>query len=167
MSQGSTAAMSRTSWLVAGLAVALGALAPAAAAACARDVADLRHDGVEVRFAVEVADTEEARARGLMFREDLPRFAGMLFVYDAPQLATFWMENTPLPLDMLFFDAAGVMVNLHENAVPFSREIIVGGEDVLFVLEINGGLASALGIGIGAELRHPSVDPDRAAWPCE
>lgn len=147
--------------------VAVLATALPATAACERAVADLRDDGVQVRFAVEVADTDELRARGLMFREDLPRFAGMLFVYDEPQLATFWMENTPLPLDMLFFDEAGVMVNLHENAVPFSREIIVGGEDVLFVLEINGGLARELGLGIGTELRHPAIDPDAAAWPCD
>jgi uncharacterized protein len=153
--------------LAAALAAALAATALPASAECAPDVADLRHDDVQVRFSVEVADTDEARARGLMFREELPRFAGMLFVYDAPQLATFWMENTPLPLDMLFFDEAGVMVNLHENAVPFSRDIIVGGEDVLFVLEINGGLARELGLGIGTELRHPAVDPDAAAWSCD
>jgi uncharacterized protein len=153
--------------ILATLLAALAAPALPASAACAPDVADLRHEDVQVRFSVEVADTEAARARGLMFREELPRFAGMLFVYDAPQLATFWMENTPLPLDMLFFDEAGVMVNLHENAVPFSRDIIVGGEDVLFVLEINAGLARELGIGIGAELRHPAVDPDEAAWSCD
>jgi uncharacterized protein len=130
--------------ILATLLAALAAPALPASAACAPDVADLRHEDVQVRFSVEVADTEAARARGLMFREELPRFA-----------------------DMLFFDEAGVMVNLHENAVPFSRDIIVGGEDVLFVLEINAGLARELGIGIGAELRHPAVDPDEAAWSCD
>jgi uncharacterized protein len=150
----------------AALAVALLAGAGTAAAECAPDIADLRFDGSRVRLSVEVADTPEARARGLMFREELARFAGMLFVYDEPQLATFWMENTPLPLDMLFFDEAGRLVNVHENAVPFSREIIVGGEDVLFVLEINGGMIAELGILADAELRHPAVDPKLAAWPC-
>jgi uncharacterized protein len=141
-------------------------LAGEAAAQCAPDVADIRDDGTEVRFSVELADTPETRARGLMFREELPRFGGMLFVYDQPQRATFWMENTPLPLDMLFFDEAGVLRTVHENAEPFSRETIFGGDEILYVLEINGGMAEALGLEPGAELRHPAVDPEAAAWPC-
>jgi uncharacterized protein len=147
-------------------AVLLLAAAPAAAD-CAPDRVDLRLDGTQVRFAVEVADTDETRARGLMFRESMPRFAGMLFVYDAPKAATFWMENTPLPLDMLFFDETGTLARVHENAEPFSRDLIFGGDDVLFVLEINGGLARDLGLAPGAELRHPAVDPETAAWPCD
>jgi uncharacterized protein len=142
-------------------------LAGTAAADCAPGSVDIRDESLSVRFTVELADTPETRARGLMYREELARFAGMLFVYDEPQVATFWMENTWLPLDMLFFDEAGVLQSVHENAVPFSRDIIVGGENILYVLEINGGMAEALGISEGAELRHPSVDPDVAAWPCE
>jgi uncharacterized protein len=137
-----------------------------AVADCAPSHVDLQAGESVVRFAVEVADTDETRARGLMFRESLPRFAGMLFVYDAPQAATFWMENTPLPLDMLFFDAAGELVSVHAEAEPFSSDIIFGGEDILFVLEINGGMAADLGIAPGAALRHPAVDPDLAVWPC-
>ncbi|CAN5654057.1 DUF192 domain-containing protein [soil metagenome] len=152
--------------VAAAVSLAAGLSASAALAECAAEFADLRSGGTALRFAVEVADTEETRARGLMFREDLGRFAGMLFVYDAPQVATFWMENTPLPLDMLFFDAAGRVTRIHANAVPFSRDVIDGGDGVLFVLEINGGLASQLGIETGAELRHPAVEPALAAWPC-
>lgn len=133
---------------------------------CAPETADIRDDGTEVRFSVELADTPETRARGLMFREDMPRFTGMLFVYDQPQPATFWMENTPLPLDMLFFDTAGVLQSVHANATPFSRETIFGGNGIAYVLEINGGMAGALGIEPGAELRHPAIDPEQAAWPC-
>jgi uncharacterized protein len=150
----------------AAFAAALVAAWPALAD-CAPDRVDLRSGDTVLRFAVEVADTDATRARGLMFREDLPRFSGMLFVYDAPQTATFWMENTPLPLDMLFFDASGTLVNLHANAEPFSRDVIFGGEDVSYVLEINGGLADSLGIAPGAELRHPAIDEGAAAWPCE
>ena len=149
--------------LVAGIALLLGGRA---AALCAPDVADVRDGDTEVRFSVELADTPETRARGLMFREDLPRFGGMLFVYEEPQRATFWMENTPLPLDMLFFDEAGVLRNVHANATPFSRESIFGGEDIVYVLEINGGMAEALGLEPGAELRHPAIGPGEAAWPC-
>jgi uncharacterized protein len=145
---------------------ALLLLCAPAFAECAADAVDIRSGGTHVRFAVEVADTPATRAQGLMFREELPRFAGMLFVYEEPQRATFWMENTPLPLDMLFFDMAGVLQDVHANAEPFSRAIIDGGDDILFVLEINGGMAEALGIATGAEMRHPAIDPAVAAWPC-
>jgi len=147
-------------------AAALFLLGAPAVAECVADVVDIRTGTTHVRFAVEVADTPATRAQGLMFREELPRFAGMLFVYDEPQRATFWMENTPLPLDMLFFDEAGVLQDVHANAVPFSRDIIDGGDDILYVLEINGGMAEVLGIDAGAEMRHPAVDPTVAAWPC-
>jgi uncharacterized protein len=141
-------------------------LATTAFAQCVEDAVEIRDEGTRVRFSVEVADTPAARAQGLMFREDLPRFTGMLFVFDAPHRATFWMENTPLPLDMLFFDEAGVLKTVHENAEPFSREMIIGGDGILYVLEINGGMAGELGIAPGAEMRHPALDPDVAAWPC-
>ena len=156
--------MPRSSFLA--VALFLAGAGPAAAE-CAPGQLDLRSGGTELRFTVEVADTDETRARGLMFRESMPRFSGMLFVYDEPQTATFWMENTPLPLDMLFFDETGTLVNIHENAVPFSRDVIFGGDDISYVLEINGGLADALGIEPGAQMRHPAVDQSVAAWPCD
>ncbi len=149
------------------IAVLLLGYASAAAAECAPQTADLRSASGQTRFAVELADTEEERARGLMFRESLPRFGGMLFVYDEPQSATFWMKNTLIPLDMLFFDPAGRLTHVHENAVPGDLTPIPGGEDVRYVLEINGGAARSLGILPGAELRHPSVDQELAAWSCD
>lgn len=140
--------------------------AGAAAEECAPERVDVRSGGAVFRFDVELADTEATRAKGLMFRESLPQFSGMLFIYDAPMAATFWMENTLIPLDLLFFDPAGRLTRLHENAVPLSRDVIFGGQNVLYVLEINGGLARTLGIKEGAELRHPAIDPAVAAWPC-
>ena len=134
--------------------------------ACSPDALDLRDADTTLRFRTEVMDTPETRARGMMFREDLPRFSGMLFVYEKAGPVSFWMENTLIPLDMLFFDAAGRLVRIHENAVPLDRRAIFGGERIRYVLEINGGLARQLGIDEGAELRHPSVEQDGAAWPC-
>ncbi len=141
-------------------------LAAPLAAACRAGAVHLRGDWGQVRFAVEIADTEATRAQGLMHRESLPRMAGMLFIYDAPQRATFWMENTLIPLDMLFLDAAGTVTHIHHEAQPLDRTIIDGGPGVSMVLEINGGLARQLGIGPGSEMRHPRIDPDAAAWPC-
>ena len=136
-------------------------------AACTPDVVDIRGAFGQARFSVEVADTGEERAQGLMFRESLPKSGGMLFVYGAPQRASFWMKNTLIPLDMIFADPTGRVTRVHSNAIPQDTTSIDGGEGVLTVLEINGGLAAKLGIGPGAELRHPSIDAAIAAWPCD
>jgi uncharacterized membrane protein (UPF0127 family) len=150
----------------AALALAFSAAA-AAGQPCAPEVVDLRDGDSELRFRVEVADDAAERARGLMFRESMPRFSGMLFVYEQPQPVAFWMESTLIPLDMLFFDPAGVLTRVHPDARPLDRTPIPGGDGVRFVLEINGGLAAELGIAPGAELRHPAVDQAQAAWPCD
>jgi uncharacterized membrane protein (UPF0127 family) len=141
--------------------------APGAVAACRDDAVDLQGPWGKIRFSVEIVDTDETRARGLMFRERLARMAGMLFVFDAPTRAVFWMENTLIPLDMLFIGADGRVQHIHENARPMDRTPIDGGRDVLFVLEINGGLVAQLGITPGSEMRHPRIDPALALWRCE
>ncbi len=146
----------------------LAALAPslAWAEACAPGVVDLRDADTTARFRVEVMDTEPERARGLMFRESLPKYGGMLFVYETPQLVAFWMENTLIPLDMLFFDGAGRLAHVHENAKPRDRTPIPGGDGIRYVLEVNAGTVKALGIELGAELRNPALDQTTAAWTC-
>lgn len=156
--------------LVMALALAAGAVAPKAASAeavCAPDRVDLRWSGGRESFAVEVADDPDERAQGLMFRESLDAAAGMLFVYESPRRAQFWMKNTLIPLDMIFADGSGRVTRVHAQAIPGDLTPIDGGEGVVFVLEINGGLAERLGIVPGAELRHPSVSPATAAWPCD
>ncbi|WP_371060208.1 DUF192 domain-containing protein [Rhodosalinus sp. 5P4] len=145
------------------LAVAGGA---ASAGACREDAVWLRGDWGEARFTVEVADDPEERAQGLMFRESLPETAGMLFVYEHPQPVAFWMENTLIPLDMIFADVSGTVRRVHSNAVPGDRTPIPGGREIFAVLEINGGKAEAMGIAPGTEMRHPAFGDD-AAWPCE
>lgn len=138
----------------------------ARAEVCVADRVDLRGPWGNARFTVELAVTPEEQARGLMHRESLPRFAGMLFVFDTPRRASFWMKNTLIPLDMLFVDPSGVVTHIHENAVPGSLETIEGGTNILAVLEINGGMSRRIGIGVGAEMRHPAFDSDVAVWPC-
>jgi uncharacterized membrane protein (UPF0127 family) len=135
-------------------------------AACAQGRVDLRWPGGAESFSVELADDPAERARGLMFRESLDPAAGMLFVYESPRRAQFWMKNTLIPLDMIFADAAGRVTRVHSNAIPGDLTPIDGGEGVVYVLEINGGLADRLGIVPGAELRHPAIPAATAAWPC-
>ena len=149
-------------------ALLLALLLPGAAeAACRSDTVELRGPWGQARFAIELADDPAERARGLMFRESLPQSSGMLFVYEAPQRATFWMKNTLIPLDMVFLDPAGRVLGVHAMARPGDETIIDGGPGVLGVLEINGGLAARLGIAEGSELRHPAFAAGPAAWPCD
>jgi uncharacterized membrane protein (UPF0127 family) len=144
------------------------ATAPGAVAAqgCSPGAVELRGEWGEARFNVEIADDPEERAKGLMNRPSMPRSSGMLFIYDAPQRATFWMKNTLIPLDMIFLGPDGRVTRVHENAKPRDLTTIDGGPGVQAVLEINGGMARALGIEAGSELRHPAMDQSQAAWPC-
>lgn len=147
-------------------AVILAATAGTALAECSEDRVDLRGDWGTARFSVELADTPDERSLGLMNRPEMAKSAGMLFLYDFPQTVAFWMENTLIPLDMIFMSADGVVQRIHENAVPLDRTLIPGGDDILAVLEINGGMSALLGITVGSELRHPMLDQSIAAWPC-
>ncbi|MGR3501380.1 DUF192 domain-containing protein [Pseudaestuariivita sp.] len=137
-----------------------------AALACTAERIELRGAFGEAQFRVEVADTTAERNRGLMFRRSLGASAGMLFVYPTPRRASFWMKNTLIPLDMIFADAAGIVTRVHANAIPRDLTQIDGGPGVQYVLEINGGLAAQIGIGEGAEMRHPAISQSKAAWPC-
>ncbi len=116
-----------------------------------------RTDAGEQRFQVEVADTPEERSRGLMFRERMPENQGMLFVFPESLPVGFWMQNTILPLDLLFVAEDGE-VRAILPGVPFSTETISPGEPVRFVLELNAGTAARAGIGVGDRLSHPIID---------
>ncbi len=148
------------------LALGLALTGEAAFALCTDDTVELRNPAGQVqRFTVEVADDADERAKGLMFRENMPTAAGMLFVFPQAKHATFWMKNTPLALDIIFADATGTVTHVHANAEPQSTDLIDGGPGVAFVLEINGGLAAPMGIAPGAVLRHPAIGA-AAIWPC-
>ena len=141
-------------------------LASGASASCRVDSVDLRGTFGTASFDVEVADDPRERARGLMFVEELGASEGMLFVYERPQPAAFWMRNTLIPLDMIFMGEDGTVTHIHENAIPLDETPIPGGDEVRYVLEVPGGTVERLGIEIGAELRHPSIEPE-PAWPCD
>ncbi len=136
------------------------------ALACEPEVLDIRDAGTTVRFSIEIADTPDERATGLMHRESMPQFSGMLFIYERPQPVSFWMKNTLIPLDMLFIDETGTVQNIARETTPLSLDSVFGGSEILQVLEINGGLSAQLGIDVGAQIRHPSLDQGIAAWPC-
>ena len=138
-----------------------------AQAACREDTIHLRGEWGQALFRVEVVDTEAERAQGLMHRQSLSPSAGMLFVFQKTAPVTFWMENTLIPLDMLFVDEAGRVQHIHHQAQPLDRTPIHSQGDVRYVLEVNGGMAEAMGIVAGTEVRHPSILQVGAVWSCE
>lgn len=149
------------------LTILTGAFAVLAGAtqACTENAVSIRGDWGQARFAVQIADDGAERAQGLMHVEAMPVMSGMLFVYDRPQRTSFWMRNTLIPLDMIFADGSGVVQNIHSMAQPLDETPILGGDDIQYVLEINGGLAERFGMEPGDVLQHPAIGPD-AAWPC-
>ncbi|WP_451992026.1 DUF192 domain-containing protein [Azospirillum argentinense] len=110
--------------------------------------------GGKYRFDVELAETPAQQAQGLMFREKMAADAGMLFIYDRPQPASFWMKNTLIPLDMIFIGTDGRIVNIHANAVPQSLDAVNSAGPVKGILEINGGMSARLGIRPGDRVVH-------------
>jgi uncharacterized protein len=104
------------------------------------------------RFEVKVAYTPEDRARGLMFREQLPRDKGMLFIFDKPGVYRFWMKNTLISLDIIWLNENKEIVFIEHNVLPCKKDYCpnYGSEkESKYVLEINGGLAEDLGLKIG------------------
>jgi uncharacterized membrane protein (UPF0127 family) len=121
-------------------------------------IAIIASSGGEHRFSIEVADTPDERAQGLMFRETMAADVGMLFDYGTDQTGVaFWMKNTPLPLDMIFIRADGTITQIAVDTTPYSLEPIASREPVRFVLEVNAGITAKLGITPGDRLRHPRV----------
>ena len=105
-------------------------------------------------FTVEIADTPELRARGLMFRQRLPEDRGMLFDVVNPRPVSMWMKNTYISLDMLFIREDGTIAYIAENTVPKSLDMIGISEPVLAVLELAGGTARKHGIRAGDRAFH-------------
>jgi len=108
-------------------------------------------------FNVEVVDTPETRARGLMYRQELADDAGMLFDFKEEREVSFWMMNTFIPLDMIFINAQGVVETVHVNARPHDPTGIPSEAPVQFVLEIPGGRSQEIGIEPGDTVEHPRI----------
>jgi uncharacterized membrane protein (UPF0127 family) len=111
--------------------------------------------GKKQRFTVEVARSEAQQAQGLMNRESLAPDRGMIFPYDPPVAASFWMKNTLIPLDMLFIRADGTIARIEANTAPLSLDPVPAGEVVAAVLELAGGRSAELGITAGAKVDWP------------
>jgi hypothetical protein len=114
-------------------------------------------DGRQIGFAVEIADTPSKRALGLQYRRDLAPDRGMIFLFPVESIQSFWMKNTPLPLDMIFINRDLKIVGIVERTVPFSLDSRSVNAPSQFVLEINGGLAKRHGINAGDSVRFDNI----------
>ena len=106
-------------------------------------------------FSVEVVDNDADRAKGLMHRRSLPEGTGMLFDFHREQDVSFWMQNTYIPLDMIFIRADGRIHRIAENTVPHSLEQVPSRGPVRGVLEVIAGTSRKLGIAPGDRVAHP------------
>jgi uncharacterized membrane protein (UPF0127 family) len=129
--------------------------AQAAPAAATEALAVVTASGQRHPFQVEVMRNDEQRAKGLMFRRFMPADRGMLFDFQRVAPVSMWMQNTYIPLDMLFIRADGTVARIEEHTEPLSTRTIPSGEPVLGVLEINAGVSAQLGIKAGDRIEHP------------
>jgi uncharacterized membrane protein (UPF0127 family) len=117
------------------------------------------------RFKVEIADDDAERARGLMFRDQLAEGTGMLFIHDREEPQAYWMKNTRIPLDILYFDNGRRLVAQQRDVPPCSAGNACppypsGGKPARYVLELNAGEAKRLKLETGAELRFSPDIPE-------
>lgn len=106
-------------------------------------------------FSVELADNDNDRSRGLMFRKSLPEGQGMLFDFHQDRPVSMWMRNTYVSLDMFFIRSDGRILRIAEHTEPLSERIIDSGGPVRAVLEVVAGTAHKLGIKPGDRVAHP------------
>jgi uncharacterized protein len=104
-------------------------------------------------FVVEVARTSQQQAKGMMFRTELADNRGMIFPFVETRMASFWMKNTVIPLDIIFIRPDGRIENIAENTIPYSTDPVESTAPVAAVLELRGGLTGELGIGPGDKVR--------------
>ena len=103
-------------------------------------------------FFVDIADTPQSQERGLMFVDEMPEDEGMLFTYERPTSAQFWMKNTYISLDILFFDHENKLIYITRGAKPHDEKPVGPLTPVCSVLELNGGTAQEMKIEVGAQL---------------
>lgn len=116
------------------------------------------------RYKVEIADDDAERARGLMFREELAPGSGMLFIHDRQEPLAYWMKNTKIPLDILYFDDARKLVSKRVDVPPCTLgdrcPNYPSDVPARYVLELNAGEAARLKLQDGAELKlSPAIPP--------
>ena len=130
---------------------------PAPLAGLPRSEVQVETAGGRHVFQVWVADNDRSRQQGLMFIKELPANQGMLFLFERPELASFWMKNTYLSLDIVFIAPGGVVANIAHDAQPLSLAPIESVAPVTGVLELVAGTAARIGLVAGDRVRNPAL----------
>lgn len=107
-----------------------------------------------LKFDIEIADTPEETELGLMNRKVMNENQAMLFIFPYEKVLTFWMKNTYIPLDIIYFDTNNKIVHIAKNAIPFNEELIPSEMPALYALEIKAGLSDKLGIKTGMKMKY-------------
>ena len=142
------------------VAATVPAAAPAAPAATApAPPYDMQFDTVQMiikdqAFVIEIADEEAKVQRGLMYRKNMDASHGMLFVFDKPDTYSFWMKNTLIPLDIIYIDAKGKVLEIHDRK-PLDETGKSPEMPALFVLELNAGRSKTIGLKPGDTVAIP------------
>lgn len=101
---------------------------------------------------IEIADDDYERQTGLMYRESMEDGQGMLFIFEDAAPRFFYMKNTLIPLDIIYFGSDSTAVSFQKNAVPGNETPLPSGEPAKFVLEVNAGLADEWGLEVGDKI---------------
>lgn len=106
------------------------------------------------QFTLEVADTDVARAKGLMRRDSMPKLHGMIFVFARAEPQAFWMKHTRIPLDIIYLDADGKVVSIHQMK-PYDLNTTPSAGPAKYAIELNKGMAAEAGVKAGDVLVVP------------
>jgi uncharacterized membrane protein (UPF0127 family) len=119
------------------------------------------------KYTVEIADTDARIQRGLMYRSHMEPDHGMLFTMPFLGQHSFWMKNTLIPLDIIYLDDKGKVLEIHDRK-PFDETGMAPAQPALFVLELNAGRSKAIGLKVGDVIALPQkylkagpVSPDK------
>ncbi len=121
-----------------------------------RDLSILKADGTSVNVSAEIAVTDEERAQGLMYREELSSGEGMLFVFDRDQIMSFWMKNTIIPLSIAYISSDGIILEIHDMR-PQSEAPIMSSRSARYALEVPQGWYESAGIKTGDKLSLENI----------
>ncbi|MEQ9440066.1 MAG: DUF192 domain-containing protein [Cyclobacteriaceae bacterium] len=90
-------------------------------------------------ISIEVADDQQQRAQGLMYRSSMAEDQGMLFIHDEAKVQSFWMKNTKIPLDIIYVSPDKEIVTIYQGVMPYSEKSVPSTADAIYVVEVNAG----------------------------
>ena len=138
--------------------LALSSVAALSATFSTESLTIRKADGATHVFTVEIAADSNQRAQGLMNRKEMADDRGMLFDFGSTRRVYMWMKDTYVPLDMLFLGPNGAIVSITPDTVPLSEAIIDSHQPVRFVIELNAGAASKLGLSVGDRAESAQIN---------